>query len=182
MKNLEVLYLVKVMDLKLSNNVRPVFDIYVNGRSITTLYDTGANISVWLGSRRLFEATFKDAILKREDYNIKGFGGPGTKYCLYKIPVFILSNGVEQYTIKNMLIAVGESKNYEFRLLLSAGVFYACSVTIDNTNHKRYLGISYSKDEYVMVIAENGNSTVVFTQDDEPIHPLLRAAKRGEVK
>ena len=33
-----------------------------------------------------------------------------------------------------------------------------------------------------MVIAENGNSTVVFTQGDEPIHPLLRAAKHGEVK
>lgn len=183
MKSLEVLYLVKVMDLKLSNSVRPIFDICVNGRNITTLYDTGANISVWLGSRRLFEATFKDAVLKRENYNIKGFGGSGTKYYLYQIPMLILSNGIEQYTVRNMLIAVGEYKNYEFKLLLSAGVFYACQVTIDNTNYRRYLSVTFSKDEYVMVVAENGKSTTVFTQDgDESIHPLLHAAMRADIK
>ena len=97
--------------------------------------------------------------------------------------MLILSNGIEQYTVRNMLIAVGEYKNYEFKLLLSAGVFYACKVTIYNTNYRRYLSVTFSKDEYVMVVAENGKSTTVFTQDgDESIHPLLRAAMRADIK
>ena len=35
-----------------------------------------------------------------------------------------------------------------------------------------------------MIIANNGKSTTVFSQDEEDksIHPLLRAAKRGEAK
>ena len=71
-----------------------------------------------------------------------------------------------------------------FNLLLSAGVFYACSVTINNIGYKRSLSITYSKDEYTMIIAENGKSTAVFLQDEDskPINPLLRAAKRGEAK
>lgn len=73
-------------------------------------------------------------------------------------------------------------KRHDFNLLLSAGVFYACSVTINNMNYKRSLSIIYSKDEYVMITAENRNSTVVFTQDDEHINPLLRAAKHAEIK
>ena len=46
---MEVLYQVKVMNLKLSNKVRPVFDVTVNDVSVITLYDSGANISVWVG-------------------------------------------------------------------------------------------------------------------------------------
>ena len=182
--SLEDWYQVKVMDLKLSKSVRPIFDVFVNGVNVTTLYDSGANISVWLGPVQLFKAIFKDAILVRDNYNIMGFGGTGTKYYLYKIPVVKFSNNVEEYVVKNMLIAVGEYKRHDFNLLLSAGVFYACSVTINNIGYKRSLSITYSKDEYTMIIAENGKSTAVFLQDEDskPINPLLRAAKRGEAK
>ncbi len=151
---------------------------------LTCLYDTGANISVWTGSYDVFNNLFPNAILKDSKYSITGFGGSGALYSLYVVPEFCMHTESGNYTIKNFTVAVSNGVISKFDLILCAGVFGKGKVTIDKTLGKSEMIIECSRDVYTMISTNGGKSTTVFSQDedDKPLHPLLRAAKRGEAK
>lgn len=174
----------KTVVIQLSNDTRPIFMIDIDDIPLTCLYDTGADISVWTGSYRVFNNLFPNALLKDDRYSIAGFGGSGALYHLYVIPEFCMHTESGDYTIKNFIIAVSNGVISKFDLILCAGVFGKSKVTIDKTPGKSEMIIESDRDVYTMISANNGKSTTVFSQDEEdkPIHPLLRAAKRGEGK
>lgn len=172
----------KTVVIQLSNNTRPTFVVEVDEIPLTCLYDTGADISVWTGSYEVFNNLFPNAKLKSDKYKITGFGGPGALYRLYVVPEFCMHTESGDYTVKNFIVAVSNSIISKFDLVLCAGVFGKSKVLIDKTPGKSEMIVECSRDVYTMISANNGESTTVFSQDEEPINPLLRAAKRGEIK
>lgn len=174
----------KTVVIQLSNNTRPIFDIKVGKTKVICLFDTGADISVWTGSHDMFNCLFPNAELKSDRYKITGFGGAGELYRLYIIPEFCMHTESGDYTIKNFIVAVSNGIISKFDLILCAGVFGKSKVTVDKTPGKSEMVVEYDRDVYMMISTNGGKSTTVFSQDEEdkPIHPLLRAAKRGEAK
>lgn len=177
----------KTLKLDLSNKVRPIVDVLINGEHILCLYDTGANISVWTGSINSFIALYKDAERVLQNHLISGFGGDGEYYDVYRVPSVTLSNGTDDYTIHNLFVAVGEEKDYGFKLLLSAGIFAKAKVILDNVD--KSMTIESERGEYYMTLAVTDGSTTVFEQECEIVksepnidNPLLRAAMRADIK
>lgn len=177
----------KTLKLDLSNKVRPIVDVLINEEHILCLYDTGANISVWTGSINSFTALYKDAVRVLQRHLISGFGGDGEYYDVYKIPTVTLSNGTDNYVIHNLFVAVGEEKDYGFKLLLSAGIFAKAKVILDNVD--KSMTIESERGEYYMTLAVTDGSTTVFEQECETSvvepaidNPLLRAAMRADIK
>lgn len=172
----------KTVVIQLSNNTRPIFDIKVNKTKVICLYDTGANISAWTGSRDMFECLFPNAKLKNANYKITGFGGAGELYSLYTVPEFCMHTESGDYIINNFIVAVSNRVISKFDLILCAGVFGKSRVIVDKTLGKSEMIIECDRDVYTMISTDGGKSTTIFSQDEEPINPLLRAAKRGEIK
>ena len=174
----------KVLSLKLNDRVRPIFWCNVNNSPQKCLFDTGANISVYTGSKEEFLGLFKDAILKYENYQITGFGGDGEMYSIYIIPIVSLNCNDVTYTVHNMLIAVTSKTRYDFRLILSPALFTKSRV--EWSYQKRVLDIFFEREDNYMKISMEAGAQIVqelnVVQDEEPINPLLRAAKRGELK
>lgn len=174
----------KVLSLKLSDRVRPVFWCGVNGSTQKCLFDTGANISVYTGNKEEFLSLFKDAVLKYENYRLTGFGGDGEMYSIYVIPIVSLSCNDVNYTVHNMLIAVSKKVRYDFRLILSPALFTKSRV--EWSYQERALNIFFEKEDNYMKISMEAGAQIVqeldVIQGDEQMHPLLRAAKHGEAK
>lgn len=153
--------------IQLSNTIRPTFNITVNSTTLQCLYDTGADISVWEGSSEVFNALFPNAQLITNDYKITGFDGNGLVYSLYTIPIFnmVLSDG--EYTIKNFIVAVNNNSCIDIDLILCAGVFSKSTVVLDKINGKLKMYVISERDDVMMLPAEEGTTTTVFSQAEQ---------------
>lgn len=172
----------KVLSLNLSERVRPIFWCYINDNLQKCLFDTGANISVFTGGRNEFLCLFEEAILKFEKYQLSGFGGDGEICSIYVIPSVTLRWNDVMYTVHDMLIAVFDKEKYDFKMILSPSLF--TKYKVEWIYQMKELNIYFENTDNFMEISIKAGVQVVHTQfiDDEPIHPLLRAAKRGEAK
>lgn len=88
----------------------PTFNMQVNGEKIVTMFDTGSQISVWVGSERVFKSIFYDARLNTKRIRLSGFGGSGESAAAYTIPEVRLSDGKSEYTIKNFVVILSPKK------------------------------------------------------------------------
>ena len=108
----------------------PIFKIARYG--ISCLLDTGANIPVWNGSVDLFLDTFKNCNpLKTDLYaQVGGFGIGTVRMPVYKLTNFVLTDGKQAFTFKDLHIAVEENRKRSFDLLLTYSMFKSINIVI----------------------------------------------------
>ena len=113
---------------------------------------------------------------------MSGFGGDGEICSIYVIPLVTLRWNDVMYTVHDMLIAVFDKEKYDFKMILSPSLF--TKYKVEWIYQMKELNIYFENTDNFMEISIKAGAQVVHTQfiDDEPIHPLLRAAKRGEAK
>ncbi len=113
------------------------------------------------GEKGLFSAVFSGAELKKRDAVIRGFGGDGELYDLYRIPELSIGgdNGI---CIHNHYMAVGKKKNSTVSLILSSNTLYKCDYEIRNSSKE--LIIHADRRDYYMTLHHDG-STGVFSSE-----------------
>lgn len=110
------------------NNSYPIFKM----NDISCFLDTGANIPVWNGSVELFLHKFKEYSPVRTDLvaPISGFGKGTSMMPVYKLVNFILTDGKQTFTFKNLHIAIEENRKRNFDLLLTYSMFKSINIVI----------------------------------------------------
>lgn len=118
-------------------DIRPVFRARLGTRVINFLYDSGANMSVFVGMS-YFKTVFKDFhpiyVCKG---TIGGFGGDGSPADIFRIPTFYIADHVgngQIFTLNNLCIAVLDKKNMGVDFILASPVFAKMGVLVDLNN------------------------------------------------
>lgn len=145
----------KLIRLSLLPSVRPSFLLQTPKEDIVTLLDTGSNSVIWCASEDSLREAFPS--IKKTNY-VTPIGGFGKGYFLanvWLIPLFeIKSEDVDTgcgdsnvLIIKNLLVAVHPSKQYNFKLLLGATTFSELNYSIHNyPKSDRYIEIELTRD------------------------------------
>lgn len=152
-----------VIQFPLKKNPRPVIAALLNGVASSCLVDTGAEIPVWTATERKFLRRFPDALLLNDSFTIKGFGGSGTQYKIYKIPCLTLCDSEgNSINIHNCVVAVGTMDKVKFQFIVSATMLHKAKYAIDNTS--QLFTVDCGRNDYYMILAEDGKSVTVFEQ------------------
>lgn len=124
------------MIIKLLSNKRPLFMSSADGESddILTLFDTGAEFSVWTSTLEHLQHTFSGAKNTGKKIYIGGFGGTGSLRDVYVIPTLYIGST----TIHYIPVAVFTNIEISSDLVLSSAIFEKCKFAIDYTQRKLY--------------------------------------------
>ena len=104
----------KELELKLNeSDYKPLFKTVTKfNRKISCLFDTGATMPVWCGSKGLFDFIFPDAKLYDKDFILSGFGKTPEIVSVYRIPLFsITDHNGNRLRFENMYVASCSSQS-----------------------------------------------------------------------
>ena len=157
----------RTLVLKLFNSKnRPSFSYMRNDMEIMALMDTGAETPVWCTGEETFCIAYPDAI--RQDWiaEIRGFGKESEEAAVYLIPEFSLSDRMEEYKIRNLLVAVCDHPLIGYNFVMSDTMFSAADTYIHRIG-KKSLEILYKKDAYSCMVKRGAGTFTIstFSQD-----------------
>lgn len=144
-------YMLKTLELELSDKkIKPVFHTAASRSiSIVCLFDTGAMVPVWCGSKKFFDFVFPDAVLYDKNLTLSGFGKLSECVDVYKIPVFCIADGKHKLEFRNLLVAASFDRDFDCDLVLSYTMFAKVNYSVINIgNSMPKLRIEYSRDYY----------------------------------
>lgn len=147
---------------------RPFFKLSSNNNLVNTLYDTGAEDSIWCRSINSFKRTFPNAIRLVGCYSyLYGIGNTDSiKYPVYLIPSFKLGN----IEIINLPIVVRPS-NLTPDLILQASIFRTTQVGIDFTKSTLYIkDVPSIRVRRVLNHDKRFLGSIVFTEENESLY------------
>lgn len=149
------------------HSTRPIFRGLINGKAITCMLDTGADIPVYCKGLDLFKDWTRsiDNVSFFKSYSIGGFGKGSEESELYNVPKFELSDGNNAITYHNMKIAVVSKPRIPCDLILSASLFMKMRYTIDCLNSHNSLVIEADKNLYGVGFYPNKETIYIFTED-----------------
>lgn len=143
---------------------RPIISWSTETGVVKCLIDTGADTPAWFSGKEMLKAFYPDAYYMR-DVRISGFGGSGSSYELWCIPVFKLHDKSSSVTFKNLYIAVIDDYKC-FDILLSITAFSRMRVDLDmlhgsmkiesrRSDYFGYIARDINGDEHFQVLLED---------------------------
>lgn len=146
----------QILQLNLDKNrVKPTIRIMPQNEVVKCLIDSGADMPVWCSTEKLLKSQFTVKKLHEKTY-IGGFGGKGAYHDVYSIDKFILTDGSNTLTIRNLLVAFIPNVSFACDLILSASVFdKKIDYSINTRNNQRYIELKYDQKEYVTLAKYN---------------------------
>ena len=89
-----------------NRSARQVFDYETSTAQIRFMYDTGARVPVWCSDESFLTVAYPDAYRTAMVGRVSGFGKGTENSLVYCIPRFVLSDGIREFVIKDLLVAV----------------------------------------------------------------------------
>ncbi len=148
----------RTLSFQLTNILsRQIFEYKVGAGKILIMYDSGAQIPVWCRGEKLLKAVFPDAVKTEYCSNIFGFGKNSEPCEIYCIPRFILSDGKNEFAIKNLYLAEIYKPSIGCHLLLSETMFSKTDTTTIRRG-QRVLMVTYDEKgrDYVCTARRKG--------------------------
>lgn len=156
---------------KLSNKSdRPVFNVNAQCgmQKIRCLFDTGADIPVFVLGKEMLMLYFPNAALQENFYaEISGFGKGEEQALIYKIPNFIIQSDFDEDFIEfyNFFVACIEKESIKYPLILSATMFKHMNYYVDNLKEEgRELIIYHTRTVYgtgINSVGSRGKKNVI---------------------
>lgn len=130
-------------------------------QNIKALLDTGAEVPVWVASKRAFLAMFPNAVLQTENASLKGFSE--TVMC----PAYNCSFCLGELVFNNIPILIQEMSDSTFQLILSASMFRGLILEFDMINYKLNITIPRECDmvRNLQLIDSNGNMHILLNEN-----------------
>lgn len=141
----------------LEGDIRPVFRLPVGGRSLTVLFDTGAQVPVFIGTQERLEEM--GGRLEMPDVAFVRFGGscPGNSYRLdLDMAGFIFYDLLVMQTTHIMM---------PLDFIFSAGMFSRFSYTIDNRQKIMNINTYEMRDMTRMTLTDDSGRPVILIDD-----------------
>ena len=136
---------------------RPVFEVMLNGKLISALFDTGAECITFTGDTE----TLNKYALKPtgNTCNLSGFGGGGQLCNIYTGTISIVQSG-RFIKFDEVEIVEHELKTLsDFKIVLPVTLFKLFDIRLYSSNNRRFLEIDTHRDDkitYKTVHKDNG--------------------------
>ncbi|MCM1219506.1 MAG: hypothetical protein NC548_33925 [Lachnospiraceae bacterium] len=112
-----------------------ISNIYKERKSFNCLIDTGASVPVWCAGEQLLKVYYPDCTKLDAAFSLHGFGTGQEIVPVYVIPQFVLSDGKQCITYKNITVAVTK-RDFTFDLILSYSLFNKMNISINTFTNR----------------------------------------------